>query len=429
MSEPLRVLSDTACTTSSARRKREATARALAGFLQQTGLLLPGNEESVNLAYQIYSGKDKWLVKPKCTNPECTVCGELLADAFKRSFCRETHVHFIGVWDTVASVGALIPRSLPFAQVSRTLKDLKDEILNSSPCQGGRAISHFRHALSLDEHRAKFEPQLWIPDLPPPVNPCSTPLDQRLKLTNPTDPRIHNLIQINYTDIKELWFAGCHADDGGGQTPTDGDFNPRLSHITLRWMVREAFNAGLCLDTAAVTDSPIYRPFVEAAQALADKGDVASTKKLSDEDEDPLLEALVPLAAKPSDRMRAEALAPRGDALDFAIKPKPEGWISGIHQRFSQRIGTLFWWFLEILPLFRFEWSVEGAVRKWTFWPHLGHGRRLPEHVIFHESVEMRQNAKADDFPPGDGFGVPETHYIPKAQFRRGKDKPYVYDS
>ena len=92
-----------------------STARALAGMLQQVrlrqfrragfnteprlvsqvGLLLPGNEQSVTLAYSIYSGKDKWLVEPQCGKADCTECGELLADAFKRSFCRDIHVHFV----------------------------------------------------------------------------------------------------------------------------------------------------------------------------------------------------------------------------------------------------------------------------------------------------------------------------------------------
>lgn len=59
---------------------------------------MPGNEQSVNLAYHIYSEPDEWLVKPKCGNKDCQQCGELLAAAFKRSFSREAHIHFVGVW-------------------------------------------------------------------------------------------------------------------------------------------------------------------------------------------------------------------------------------------------------------------------------------------------------------------------------------------
>ncbi|KAM0748014.1 hypothetical protein T439DRAFT_279820, partial [Meredithblackwellia eburnea MCA 4105] len=119
------------------------TARALAGMVQQVGILLPGNKESISLAYHIYKSendKDKWLVPPSCENKNCTDCGELLTQGFKRSFCREAKVHYVGVWDTVSSVGGLIPRTLPFAQ-------------------GGGAITFFRHAIALDERRAHFPPQ------------------------------------------------------------------------------------------------------------------------------------------------------------------------------------------------------------------------------------------------------------------------------
>mgnify|MGYP001587544804 CR=1 len=66
--------------------------------MSQVGLLLKGNEESVGLAYNIYSGGDEWFSKPKCANQSCTTCGELLSDAFKRTFSRPVHVHFTGVW-------------------------------------------------------------------------------------------------------------------------------------------------------------------------------------------------------------------------------------------------------------------------------------------------------------------------------------------
>ncbi|KAM0747450.1 hypothetical protein T439DRAFT_383099 [Meredithblackwellia eburnea MCA 4105] len=163
------------------------TARALAGMLQQVGLLLTGNEQSVSLAYHIYSGRDKWLVKPKCDNSGCLQCGELLADGFKRSFCREVHLHFVGVWDTVASVGAIVPRNLPFAQ-------------------GGKTIGFFRHALSADEHRARFEPQLWMGDLDKPNTECTYKGPSIL----PQPPMPRDPDEPLRTSVKELWFSGKH---------------------------------------------------------------------------------------------------------------------------------------------------------------------------------------------------------------------------
>jgi hypothetical protein len=48
-------------------------------------------------------------------------------------------------------------------------------------------------------------------------------------------------------DIREVWFPGCHADIGGGW-PLDAGHDAALSHVPLVWMVREAQKAGLDFD-------------------------------------------------------------------------------------------------------------------------------------------------------------------------------------
>jgi hypothetical protein len=62
----------------------------------------------------------------------------------KRTFSINVSIEFVGVWDTVASVG-FIPRTLPFTQ-------------------SNTAIRKFRHACALDERRVKFKPSLhrWL---------------------------------------------------------------------------------------------------------------------------------------------------------------------------------------------------------------------------------------------------------------------------
>lgn len=66
----------------------------------------------------------------------------LYSTDYRRTFSREVPIQFIGVWDTVASVGSIFPRNLPFASNNYITKT-------------------FRHAVSLDEHRAKFRSNLW----------------------------------------------------------------------------------------------------------------------------------------------------------------------------------------------------------------------------------------------------------------------------
>lgn len=60
---------------------------------------------------------------------------------FKKTFCTNVDVYFVGVWDCVASVG-FIPRKLPFSK---------------SPTN---SIHYFRHAMALDEHRYVLDCQI-----------------------------------------------------------------------------------------------------------------------------------------------------------------------------------------------------------------------------------------------------------------------------
>ncbi|KAF8868076.1 hypothetical protein CPB84DRAFT_1451507 [Gymnopilus junonius] len=103
------------------------TARSLAGMLHKVGLLPAGNFQQVPFAYKMYTRADDvgWNNQPSS----------------RRRFCTDVSIEFIGVWDTVDSVG-IIPRRLPFT-TSNTI------------------VRTFRHAVSLDERRAKFKANLW----------------------------------------------------------------------------------------------------------------------------------------------------------------------------------------------------------------------------------------------------------------------------
>ncbi|KAF9515853.1 hypothetical protein BS47DRAFT_723712 [Hydnum rufescens UP504] len=99
------------------------TARALAGMLYTVGLLPPGMVEQVDFAYSIYKEGRR-------------------SHTYKKAFSRTVTIEFIGVWDTVSSIGALYPRVLPFSANNNITKT-------------------FRHALALDERRAKFRSNTW----------------------------------------------------------------------------------------------------------------------------------------------------------------------------------------------------------------------------------------------------------------------------
>jgi uncharacterized protein (DUF2235 family) len=169
------------------------TVRCLAGLLNNCGVLKRERADCVPAAFDLYKTR---AVKP----------GSKRAEQWRRAHTGSKGrgpVHFIGVWDTVGALG--IPtRVLAFAQE----KDLfYDPVLGSN-------IQTARHAVSIDEQRADFTPTLW---------------DER-----------------EGVDVEQVWFAGVHADIGGGYTPANGSV---ASDIPLAWMAQEATKAGLQFET------------------------------------------------------------------------------------------------------------------------------------------------------------------------------------
>jgi uncharacterized protein (DUF2235 family) len=153
------------------------TARAVAGMLHKVGLLTQGNEELIPFAWDKYKNE---------TDPA-------VAQGFKNTFSRPVRVHFLGLWDTVSSVGwAWDPKHLPWTQ--------------NNP-----SVDIVRHAVALDERRAYFVQNLWG-----------------------TEP----------IDVEQLWFPGVHCDVGGGY-PED---RSGLSAIALKWITEKAEASGLIID-------------------------------------------------------------------------------------------------------------------------------------------------------------------------------------
>jgi uncharacterized protein (DUF2235 family) len=159
-------------------------ARALAAMVHMYGLMQKGNEPLIRYVLKMFTKKKR------------TDADFALAASFKATFSRECKMHFVGVWDTVSSVGWLYdPLSLPF---TRTNPD----------------IEIGRQAISIDERRAAFRQNLWA-----------------------LDPKYSQ-------DIQQIWFAGVHSDVGGGYAEPESG----LSKITLQWMLGEAEAKGLAVD-------------------------------------------------------------------------------------------------------------------------------------------------------------------------------------
>jgi uncharacterized protein (DUF2235 family) len=166
------------------------TVRCLAGLLNNCGILKRSKADRIPEAFRLY--------KKRNTPPSSPAAGDW----------RKSHtygegrgvVDFIGVWDTVGALG-MPTRVLAFM-------DEKDLFYDH---ELGSNVRVARHAVSLDERRGDFEPTLWT--------------------------------KKEAVDIKQVWFAGVHADVGGGYAATaDGR---SLSDIPLAWMAAEAGRFGL----------------------------------------------------------------------------------------------------------------------------------------------------------------------------------------
>ena len=111
-------------------------------------------------------------------------------------------VWFVGVWDTVASVGT----------------PLLSREITAVPTIIGKNYCHVRQALTLYKYRKNFRPRLYLIDLS------------------------YDYARAGQS-IKQHWFSGAHCDVGGGYRNAEAG----LSRQTLIWMVQEAASCGLRL--------------------------------------------------------------------------------------------------------------------------------------------------------------------------------------
>jgi uncharacterized protein (DUF2235 family) len=167
------------------------TARAVAGLVHFLGLLRPELEDLAVLAWAIYANEaNVYTVSRRFGG----------GNRFHRCFgvVPKPRVHFVGAWDTVSSFGWFWDfQTLPYTAYNPS-------------------IDHIRHALAIDERRACFPANLFFPR------------------------------QEQRPNCKQVWFAGAHADVGGGYPEKDS----ALAKVPLAWMLREAEALGLLINDA-----------------------------------------------------------------------------------------------------------------------------------------------------------------------------------
>ena len=172
------------------------TARSLAGFADSVGILLANSvDDKIEQAFALYQlgiAGDKSELR------------QFLQEEVRQESPEgdnELPIYFIGLWDTVKALGlpgVLGDYTAPYTEFHQP--ELTKNVTNAY------------HALALHELRAIFDPVLW---------------------TRKTR---------NGQVVEQVWFAGDHADVGGGYPIST------LSDIALRWMTCKAMRLGLYVD-------------------------------------------------------------------------------------------------------------------------------------------------------------------------------------
>ena len=130
-------------------------------------------------------------------------------------------IKFVGLWDTVAAYG------LPIDELTRAW-DKYFWPLSIDTRKLPENVERARHALSLDDERNTFHPVLWNEGLESVDQSKRDDVDEKWIAESTDDER-----------ISQVWFAGSHADVGGGY-PHDG-----LANVSLNWMIKEVEKEGL----------------------------------------------------------------------------------------------------------------------------------------------------------------------------------------
>lgn len=170
------------------------TARSVAGFIYNCGLLKQPTPELIQQAFDLYRRRDDkshpWAEE---------------SIQFKEQHCYPLlPIRFVGVWDTVGALG--IPGKL-FNIVNKDL--LHCQFHDVQLCS---LIQNAYHAVAVDEHRVAFEPTLW----------------------SQTESSIAAGQQM-----EQKWFPGVHSDVGGSYKEHG------LSDGALLWMIEKAKSLGL----------------------------------------------------------------------------------------------------------------------------------------------------------------------------------------
>ncbi|PWN93216.1 hypothetical protein FA10DRAFT_290332 [Acaromyces ingoldii] len=203
------------------------------GLLESIGLLPRENTQMIATGWDIYAEYSKDVTLE--TTWEA-------ARSFRTSFSKLVRIHFLGMWDCVASIGTGNEAPYAFPQHRGT-------------------VQHVYHAMALDEGRNRFSVLRFSDHFS-----NYPPLYRAVHSSQADFKREIELAKALKTDIHEVWFPGNHTDVGGGghndvllkEAVTQSQWlvgddlvietekrvpHPALGFLSLRWMLRALLQA------------------------------------------------------------------------------------------------------------------------------------------------------------------------------------------
>ncbi|MER9431973.1 DUF2235 domain-containing protein [Mesorhizobium sp. M0408] len=186
------------------------TARSLSGLISKCGLLKPGSPISIRQLYDRYRRRTDKTIRELLQVLERAggdATAVQLEERWLLRYSNPINIDFVGIWDTVGSLGVPIGAKRNIAKYRFLDTHLRLSNLNAY------------HALAIDEHRASFAPTLWT----------------RTVAAGASNPAPARAIE----NVEQRWFVGAHANIGGGY-PSD-----LLAQIPLKWLMAKAEFHGL----------------------------------------------------------------------------------------------------------------------------------------------------------------------------------------
>lgn len=186
------------------------TARVLAGFINQFGLVAPHELHLIGPVFRAY--RKLAQSSPREAYAELRIF---------QQFFHLTHppIRFLGLWDTVSSMIRIRPRLGTLIQFGTHAN------VDENP-----SVKAVRHVLAIDERRRFFRHQFWTEGQKYHGTRFKTKKD-------PPDQ-----------DVKQVWFPGTHTDMGGAVAEPEAG----LAKITMEWMRAE-------LDALGERDRLVFR--------------------------------------------------------------------------------------------------------------------------------------------------------------------------